>query len=151
MNRRLFIGSLTTTLVGVLALAAVVAAAPPQSATFMVVEQFDPPSGEFTSDGSILCASGTTSNEFSASGFRSNVGIVFHDRKTITCDDGSGTFTLLLQARTGFNVGDDGTSGRWVVLSGTGEYAGLHGQGRLTGTYTPSGISESYQGRLAYR
>lgn len=125
-------------------------AAPPQTATFAVVEQFDPPSGEFTSDGSILCASGTTSNEFSASGFQSNVGIVFHDRKTISCD-GSGTFTLLLQARTGFNVGDDGTFGRWVVLSGTGDYVGLHGQGTLTGTYTPSGISENYEGRLALR
>ena len=76
-------------------------AAPPQAATFSVIEQFDPESGEFTSDGSILCASGTTSNEFFPSGFQSNTGFALHDRKTITCDDGSGTFTLLLQARTG--------------------------------------------------
>ena len=126
-------------------------AAPPQAATFSVIEQFDPESGEFTSDGSILCASGTTSNEFFPSGFQSNTGIVFHDRKTITCDDGSGTFTLLVEARTGFNVGDDGTVGRWVVLSGTGDYVGLHGQGTLTGTYFPNGLSEVYEGRLAYR
>ncbi len=149
--RRLFNAAVAVAIIAVALGVGVVGAAPPQTATFMVVEQFDPPSGAFTSDGSILCASGTTSNEFSASGFQSNVGIVFHDRKTITCDDGSGTFTLLLQARTGFNVSDDGTSGRWVVLSGTGDYADLHGQGRLTGTYTPGGISETYEGRLAYR
>ncbi len=149
--KRFFIASVAAAVVAAATGIVPAIAAPPQTATFTVVEQFDPPSGEFTSDGSILCASGTTSNEFSASGFQSNVGIVFHDRKTISCDDGSGTFTLLLQARTGFNVGDDGTFGRWVVLSGTGDYVGLHGQGTLTGTYTPSGISENYEGRLALR
>ncbi|MGI8593348.1 MAG: hypothetical protein ACR2ML_03100, partial [Solirubrobacteraceae bacterium] len=95
-------------------------AAPPQTATFMVVEQFDLPAGELTSDGSILCASGSTSNEFFASGSQSDNaahdrgGVVLHDLKTITCNDGSGTFTLQLQGRTGFNVGFEGTFGRWV-------------------------------------
>ena len=48
-------------------------------------------------------------------------------------------------------MGDDGTVGRWVVLSGTGDYVGLHGRGTLTGTYIPNGLSEVYEGRLAYR
>ena len=52
--------------------------------------------------------------------------VIFHVRKTITCDDGTGTFILQLQARLGFNVGDM-TFGPWVVLSGTGRYENLHG------------------------
>ena len=80
-------------------------AAPQQTATFAVVGEFEAP-GEFTSDGSLVCASGSTSDEFFPSGFQSGRGVVLHDRKTISCDDGSGTFTLLIQGRTGFNVGD---------------------------------------------
>ena len=131
-------------------------ASPPQgTATFAVVGEFDSP-GLFTSDGSVVCASGTTSDEFVPTGLQSGRGIVLHDRKTITCDDGSGTFTLLIQGRTGFNEGD-GTSGRWVVLSGTGDYVDLHGQGTFAGSYTPigapepTGISERYVGWLALR
>lgn len=130
-------------------------AAPPQSTTFTVVEQFEPASGVFTSDGSVVCPSGTTSNEFFASGFQSDNaaqdrgGVVLHDLKTITCNDGSGTFTLQLQGRTGFNVGFEGTFGRWVVLRGTGDYADLHGQGTFSGEYTATGLDEVYVGRLA--
>lgn len=130
-------------------------ASPQQTATFAVVGEFDSP-GAFTSDGSVVCASGSTSDEFFPSGFQSDRGIVLHDRKTISCDDGSGTFTLLLQGRTGFNVGE-GTSGQWVVLSGTGDYVNLHGRGTFAGLYTPigasepTGISEIYVGWLALR
>ena len=130
-------------------------ASPQQTATFAVVGEFDSP-GAFTSDGSVVCASGSTSDEFFPTGFQSGRGIVLHDRKTISCDDGTGTFTLLLQGRTGFNVGD-GTSGQWVVLSGTGDYVNLHGRGTFAGSYTPigasepTGISEVYVGWLALR
>ena len=81
-------------------------AAPPQTTTFSVVEQFEPESGVFTADGSVVCASGTTSNNTFGNGFQSERGVIFHVRKTITCDDGSGTFILQLRARAGFNVGD---------------------------------------------
>jgi hypothetical protein len=123
-------------------------AAPPQTTTFTVMEQFEPESGVFTSDGSVVCASGTTSNNTFGSGFQSNRGVIFHVRKTITCDDGSGTFILQLQARAGFNVGDM-TFGPWVVLSGTGDYANLHGSGTVTGTALPGGVSDLYVGWLA--
>ncbi|MBA2385444.1 MAG: hypothetical protein H0V68_12390 [Actinobacteria bacterium] len=133
-------------------------AAPPETVAFTVAGEFDAPSGVFTSDGSVVCASGSTSDDFFPSGFQSDAaegdagGVVLHDRKTVTCDDGSGTFTLLLQGRTGFNVGE-GTFGRWVVLSGTGEYTDLHGRGTFTGTYRPSqsGLDEDYAGWLALR
>lgn len=141
----------TTLMVAILAAALGVlpaAAAPPQATTFTVVEQFDPASGVFTSDGSVVCASGTTSNNTFGSGFQSDRGVIFHVRKTITCDDGSGTFILQLQARAGFNVGDM-TFGPWVVLSGTGDYTNLHGRGTVTGTALAGGVSDVYVGWLA--
>jgi hypothetical protein len=141
----------TTLLVAILATALggiPAVAAPPQTTTFTVVEQFEPESGVFTSDGSVVCASGTTSNDTFGSGFQSNRGVIFHVRKTITCDDGSGTFVLQLQARAGFNVGDM-TFGPWVVLSGTGDYANLQGRGTVTGTALAGGVSDLYVGWLA--
>ncbi len=126
-------------------------AAPPQSATFAVMERIDAGTGEFTYDGSILCESGTTTNEVLVTGFQSDRGLIFHVRKTITCD-GSGTFTLQIQARLGFNGGFEATSGTWVVLRGTGEYAKLHGQGTVVGRQLGGGVvSDVYVGRLAIR
>ena len=143
----------TTLVVAILAAALGVlpaVAAPPQTQTFTVVEQFEPQSGVFTSDGTVVCASGTTSNNTFGSGFQSNRGVIFHVRKTITCNDGSGTFILQIQARLGFNVGDM-TFGPWVVLSGTGDYANLNGRGTVTGTQTAGGVSDLYVGWLALR
>ncbi len=125
-------------------------AAPPQTTTFTVVENFVTQTGVFTSDGSVVCLSGTTSNDAFASGFQSDRGVIFHVRKTITCDDGTGTFILQLQARLGFNVGGM-TFGPWVVLSGTGRYENLHGVGTVTGTQTGGGVRDLYVGRLALR
>lgn len=126
------------------------AAAPPQTATFTVIERFDMPNGVFASDGSLVCPSGTTTNNVFATGFQSDRGVIFHVRKTITCNDGSGTFTLQLQARSGFGVGDI-TYGPWVVFDGTGDYVNLRGQGTVTGTFFPDGVSDVYTGWLAYR
>jgi len=97
-----------------------------------------------------VCASGTTSNDTFGTGFQSNRGVIFHVRKTITCNDGSGTFTLQLQARAGFNVGDM-TFGPWIVLSGAGDYAGPRGQGTVTGTSVPGGVIDVYEGWLELR
>jgi hypothetical protein len=143
----------TTLVVAILAAAFGVlpaVAAPPQTTTFTVVEQFDPESGVFTSDGSVVCASGTTSNDTFGSGFQSDRGVIFHVRKTITCDDGSGTFILQIQARAGFNVGDM-AFGPWTVVSGTGDYANLQGRGTVTGTPLAGGVSDLYVGWLALR
>ena len=137
-----------TALVSVLG-AAPATAAPPTPVTFSVHEEFGPPPiGVFTSDGSVVCAKGTTSNLTFGSGFQSNRGVIFHVRKTITCDDGSGTFTLQLQARAGFNVGDR-TFGPWTVLSGTGDYTHLRGAGTVTGTQSPGAVDDAYVGWLS--
>ena len=63
---------------------------------------------------------------------------------------GSGTYTLQIQAGSGFNVGDM-TFGTWVVLDGTGDDASLRGQGTVTGTFVPDGVSDLYTGWLALR
>ena len=146
MRRIIFAAAVLAAAVGVLP----AAAAPPQGTTFTVVEQFDSPAGVFTSDGSVVCASGTTTNNTFATGFQSDRGVIFHVRKTITCNDGSGTFTLQLQARSGFGVGDM-TFGPWVVFDGTGDYENLRGQGTVTGTFIPGGVSDAYTGWLALR
>ena len=129
--------------------AAPAGAAPPTPVTFSVHEEFGPPpTGTFTSDGSVVCAEGTTSNLTFPSGFQSDRGVIFHVRKTITCDDGSGAFTLQLQARAGFNVGDR-TFGPWSVLSGTGDYTHLRGAGTVTGTQSPGAVDDAYVGWLS--
>ena len=58
--------------------------------------------------------------------------------------------TLQLQARIGFNVGDQ-TFGPWVVLSGTGDYVGLTGRGTVTGTQSPGAVEDFYVGWLSNR
>jgi hypothetical protein len=74
-----------------------------------------------------------------------------------TCDDESGTFTLLIQAQTRDLITDEGT---WTVLSGTGAYEKLHGTGHLLGTCidedggpvevpgTNAGIIDNLTGRM---
>src|SRR5215217_2672607 len=126
-------------------------AAPPQTTTFAVAESFETETGVLTSDGSVVCTSGTTTNDASASGFQSDRELIFHVRKTITCHDGSGTFTLLIQASLGFNGGFEATSGTWVVLTGTGDYTTLRGQGTVIGTEMESGVSDAYEGWLRIR
>lgn len=139
--------SLVALAVTAMSLATTAAAAPPQPTSFAVVEHFDGSAGVFTSDGSVVCATGTTSNNTFASGFQSNRGVIFHVRKTVTCDDGSGTFVIQIQAQAG--IKGPGTLGPWTVLSGTGDYANLRGAGSVVGTPIPNGVSDAYQGWLS--
>ena len=138
---------LTAAAVTALAAAPSASASEPQQTSFAVVEQFAATSGAFTSDGSVVCASGTTSNDTRFSAAHSPQALGIHVRKTITCDDGSGTFVLQLQVRASYPAGE--TSGRWVVLSGSGDYADLHGAGKVVGTPVAGGISDVYSGRLS--
>ncbi len=70
----------------------------------------------------------------------------FHLIKTLTCDDGSGTFQILVNASTA--PSSPGTLGGFSVVGGTGDYTGLRGAGSLVGTNTSSGIIDVYMGRL---
>ena len=49
--------------------------------------------------------------------------------KTLTCDNGRGTFTIQFHAH--FPREREGRSTPWVIVSGTGAYATLHGTGSL--------------------
>lgn len=101
--------------------------------------------GPFRATGRSLCPSGqvaTTYNFFLGSvadGFNLVVG------KSFTCDDGSGTFDLVLyvEVRPGVRRNDF----RWLITHGTGRYEGLHGAGTGVGDYSDPPI-DHYTGRV---
>jgi hypothetical protein len=147
--RRLLIPLMALTVLSLGALPA--AAAGPASTTIDVHTDIGQP-GTFTADSSALCDSGTTSDVGSTSTVGSTT--FFHDDKTFTCTDGSGTFTLHIEARVVDCAATD--RGSWIVVSGTDDYAGLIGGGKLVGTYYPdppnhctaTGIDDHLTGRL---
>ncbi len=98
----------------------------------------------FTADGP-FCASGSAiSGNFTfAGGGRAST---FHLQKVLTCDDGSGTLTINVDAATA--NGADHDQGGWSVASGTGDYATASGGGRLVGYYQQDGIVDHYTGVL---
>ena len=105
-------------------------------------------SGEtFTATGGVVCPDGTATTDFKKFGGsgQSRAGS-FHLTKTLDCADGSGSFTIVVNAATVFGSPTD--QGGWAVLSGTDDYATLSGGGRLVGTYVPDGIIDSYSGSL---
>jgi hypothetical protein len=105
----------------------------------------------FTATGGVVCDSGTAVTDpifFAGGGIQGRGVFTFHLVKTLTCDDGSGTFKLLVDASAVPISG--GTIGGFAAGQGTGDYVGLHGGGSLVGTSFPdgSGITDVYTGRL---
>ena len=111
-----------------------VGAATDAATTIDVRSYFDGSGGTFTADSDLLCASGTTTDSTLIAG--NGRAITFHNLKTFECADGTGTFTLRLQAQV--KPCSETTSGVWSVAGGTGAYADLRGTGSLVGTYFPS-------------
>ena len=103
-------------------------------ATIDVHSTFTGAGGTFTADSALLCDSGTTSDVTNIAG--NGRAITFHNLKTFTCADSSGTFTLRLQAQV--KPCDANTRGVWSVADGTGDYDRLQGTGTLVGTYFPT-------------
>lgn len=68
----------------------------------------------------------------------------FHLEKTLTCDDGSGTLVIALDATMTFT----GTVGGWSIAGGTGAYEGVNGGGRVVGTGDGSIIHDVYTGSI---
>ena len=101
----------------------------------------------FTTTGGLLCPSGTAVSDpfFQTIGGSQNRGnFTFHLVKTLTCDDESGTFKILVDAaRT-----PTGTVGGFAAGRGTGDYVGLHGGGQLVGTGFNGGLDDLYTGNL---
>ena len=68
----------------------------------------------------------------------------FHLSKTFTCDDGSGSLTIHLNAAWVNTHG--GTIGGWQITGGTGAYAGASGGGQIVGVGIDKGITYTYSG-----
>lgn len=139
--------ALTIGMLGVLMAApAASAAAPPTTIRIEIVFGV---SEDFTTSGDVLCPSGTALTDpvyVAGFGSKGRGAGTFHLIKTLTCDDGSGTFQILVNA--GSSPTSSGTVGGFAVIGGTGAYANLRGGGSLVGTYTNDGITDVYTGRL---
>ncbi len=124
------------------------AASTPQDVT-IVSDMSALPNGTFEATGpaveaGILCPAGTVHDEsVSAVGGQSPVSILFV-HKHFECNDGSGSFEMDLNVR----IASSGTLGRWLVVSGSGDYERLHGEGAVYATYTDTGLYDTYTGKL---
>jgi len=128
------LGALVALLLSAIPVGAVTVA----EATIDVHSSFSEREGTFTADSDLLCASGMTTDSTLIAG--NGRAITFHNLKTFECADGSGTFTLRIQAKV--KPCSATTSGVWSVADGTGDYEGLRGTGSLVGTYFPVGCED---------
>ena len=101
-----------------------------------------------TSSGAGLCPSGTTMDQTRATGWQSGRLNNFHVLKTFTCDDGSGSFTALVQAHYVFGSPTD--SFTWNIVSGTGDYLNLHGAGSGVGDQFPGQVDDHFVGHVHF-
>ncbi len=102
-------------------------------------------------DQGVICASGTVvDTRIQLAGGQSNRGLQIPVRKSFTCADGSGTIQIKIQVHLDFATNTETFS--WVVLSGTGDYAGLAGAGSGTtvtdGSVPQTGNFNTYLGFL---
>jgi hypothetical protein len=136
-------GTLVTAALASLALAGAASAASAQPVRIDLHVDFETGVETFTATG--FCPEGTAESF----GFhQGGVGraTTFHLFKTLTCEDGSGTLTIRVEASAVFGFG--GTIGGWSVVGGTGDYASTEGGGRIVGTGFDGGIDDVYTGRL---
>ena len=98
-----------------------------------------------------LCPSGTFVDEFVGGGGAFNSGHVFYGgsivRKTFTCGDGTGQFTILFhpQFSPATPAGCE-QAGPFTVLGGTGRYQQLRGTGDFCVTRTGESFNETFTG-----
>ena len=138
----------STRLVAVVATALLLVLAPVATAAERVtitIDANDTLGETFTATGSTLCPEGTAETFFDHFGGGWRAGS-FHLFKELTCEDGSGTFVIRVNAATVFGSPTD--QGGWSVVFGTGEYEGLNGGGNLVGTYYEGGIIDVYTGAV---
>ena len=139
--------------IGILAalLVAGTASAAPPAVTVITIDVNFITGETFTATGGFVCDSGVAVSDpaLVAGGGRQGRGVfTFHLIKTLTCDDGSGSFMIMVDAATAPR--SPGTLGAFVVLGGTGDYSGLRGAGSLIGTsLSETEILDVYTGRLS--
>jgi hypothetical protein len=108
------------------------------------------PFGIFTASDP-LCPSGTFVDDFVGGGGAFQSGHVFYHgftvRKTFTCADGSGTFTILFH--TQFSPATPAgceEAGPFTVIGGTGAYTQLRGHGDFCVFPSGDGFTETFTG-----
>ena len=96
-------------------------------------------SGAFSAGGTV-----STAPRFSAGGAPDF--LIIHATEVFTDASGAGTFTLKRQVkvRPSDTPGVLTGTGTWVVIGGTGVYAGLHGQGTLILTLDETSVSAQF-------
>lgn len=126
-----------------LAAPAAAGGAPPtvERVTITAVDTFGEPVGTFTADGDAICESGTVALVGDTTVTERPRMLTFDLVKRFTCDDGSGSFDVHIQAR--WSPCEPTDQGLWTIVAGTGVYAGASGHGRLVGTYFPAACAES--------
>lgn len=108
------------------------------------------PFGTFTASDP-LCPSGTFVDDFVGGGGAFQSGHVFYHgftvRKTFTCADGSGTFTILFhpQLSPATPAGCE-EAGPFAVIGGTGAYTQLRGHGDFCVFPSGDGFTETFTG-----
>jgi len=102
--------------------------------------------GTFTTTGGVLCPSGTFTQDFVNPGGRCRSGTGhFVIRTNFVCDGGSSGFTAQLAASV--ILGTSSTA-NWVIISGFGEFANLHGAGKLTGVNVAGTVTDTHSGAV---
>lgn len=139
--------ALAGTAVAALASAGSALATTPAPVTLEVITA-SPAGGTFTTSGAGLCPSGTTTDQESGTGGQSGNHANFHDLKTFTCADGSGTFTANVQAQLMFGAPAD--SFTWNIQGGTGAYTNLRGSGTGVGDELPAEIDDHFAGAVHF-
>lgn len=113
---------------------------------------FDTGVETFTTDSPLLCPSGEATTDLERGAGNFWTAGTFHLSKVLTCDDGSGSFLIRVDAASNLLVGD-GTAGGWSVVrgGGSGAYVNLRGGGSIVGTNSdtpPIDLIDSYFGSL---
>jgi hypothetical protein len=91
-------------------------------------------------DNNLICPSGTVSDvNVSQSGSSQGAFSHFDVLKKFDCADGSGTFDIEMKVKLEDATGN--TTASWKLVSGSGNYANLSGEGKLVGTAIVQGTS----------
>lgn len=130
-----------------------VMAAPPL-AVHIQVEEYINTSGEtfYASgpaiDAGAICATGSVYDEFVGAADAGSSLRILRIIKHFDCADGSGTFDVSMIVQLDLVTNE--TTARWRLTGGSGDYAGLHGNGSLTGDPIDPGesILDVYDGQV---
>ena len=106
------------------------------------------PDGAFTATGHGVCPSGQASTTFAALARAFPDGSIDLDvNKSFVCDDGSGSFDMLLFVRLKMVNSQFTNNFRWMITNGTGAYEDLAGAGTGQGVTVDGQAVDLYTGR----